>query len=102
MSSETTAATLVYVLYELCRSPIHIEKLRKEIDATGTLAELNHDRVKDMKHLNGVINEALRLHPVVPSGVYRDTPPEGMTIAGRYIPGNVVVLVPQYTLGRRT
>ena len=55
-----------------------------------------------MPHLNGIISETLRLHPPVPASSLRDTPPQGLIIAGRYIPGNTTVLVPAYTLGRRT
>ncbi|KAJ6032702.1 Cytochrome P450 [Penicillium herquei] len=36
--------------------------------------------LKDLDHLNGVINEALRLCPPVPSSVPRETPSEGLTI----------------------
>lgn len=51
-------------------------------------------------HLNGVIHEALRLNPPIPSGYPRVTPPEGITIAGNYIPGGTTVVVPLRTMGR--
>lgn len=60
----------------------------------------DHEVLKAMPHLNAVINEALRLHPALPSGGLRQTPPDGVTIAGQYIPGNVVVSAPRYSLGR--
>lgn len=53
------------------------------------------------EHLNGFINETFRLQPPVPSGVLRNTPPEGLMIGDQYIPGDTTVLVPPYTLGRR-
>ncbi len=60
----------------------------------------DHEVLKAMPHLNAVINEALRLHPALPSGGLRQTPKEGLTIAGQYLPGNVIVSAPRYSLGR--
>ena len=54
-----------------------------------------------MPHLNAIINEALTLHPALPSGGLRQTPQEGLTITGQFIPGNVVISAPRYSLGRR-
>ena len=76
-----------------------MDKLRAELEMVKNLQDL--DALKLMAHLNGMINEALRLHPALPSGGFRETPPEGLTIAGRFIPGNVVVSAPRYSLGRR-
>ena len=56
--------------------------------------------LKHLGHLNGVINEALRLHPPLPSALQRLTPPEGLQIGDTYIPGNVTVWCPQYAIGR--
>ena len=54
-----------------------------------------------LPHLNGIINETLRLHPAVPTGGLRQTPPEGVHVAGRFIPGNTVICAPRYSLARR-
>lgn len=53
-----------------------------------------------MDHLNGIINEALRLRPPVPSGVLRVTPPGGISYDNIYIPGGTTVSTPFYALGR--
>lgn len=42
----------------------------------------------------------MRYHPVVPTGGLRDTPPEGMTIGGTFIPGNTTIVAPRYILFR--
>ena len=76
-------------------------RLREEIlpyvtaegDAQG--ADIQH-----LELLNGVIHEALRLNPPVPSVVQRVTPPKGMEVWGRHIPGNVKGWSPQYVVGR--
>lgn len=60
----------------------------------------DHQVLQTLPYLNALINETLRFHPAVPTGGYRDTPPEGMTIGGRYIPGNTTVVAPRYITSR--
>lgn len=96
--SDTTAATLTHTFYHLAQTPSHINILRKEIDSLE--GDFRASKLMSLKHLNGVINEALRLHPPVPSGVVRMTPPQGVTIGGTYIPGEVNVVAPLFTLFR--
>ncbi|QSZ30648.1 hypothetical protein DSL72_000206 [Monilinia vaccinii-corymbosi] len=99
--SDTTSATLTYLFYHLCLEPHHITKLREELDPIFTPGSPNECRdIQGAPYLNGVINEALRLHPPVPSGTLRQTPPEGLTIDGTYIPGNVTISAPSWTIGR--
>ena len=99
--SDTVAIVLTHIFYYLARDPSHVEKLRKELDPLMQSDEpFNVRMVKDAKHLNGVINEVLRLHPPTPSGGFRTTPPQGITVDGVFIPGGVNLNVPLYTLGR--
>lgn len=64
--SDTTAATLAWIAYELCKDPKIQAKLRKQIDAIEpSKAHLDVADVGDCAFLDGVINEALRLHPAV-------------------------------------
>lgn len=76
-----------------------MEKLRSELEDVDSPFATHALAAKP--HLNGIINEALRLHPALPSGGLRQTPAEGLTVAGRYLPGNTVVSAPRYSLGRR-
>jgi cytochrome P450 len=79
-----------------------MEKLRSELSTSYKPgAESEFKDLQEAIYLNGVINEALRLHPPTPSGLQRLTPPEGMTIASTFIPGNVTVQTPFWSLGRR-
>ncbi|KAF1920436.1 cytochrome P450 [Ampelomyces quisqualis] len=100
--SDTTAATFAWLAYELCKSPQIQAKLRKSIDAIApSKPHLNVEDVANCAYLDGVINETLRLHPAVPSGVQRETPPEGLTLPnGIYIPGRIIVWMPVHSIQR--
>lgn len=97
MQSDTTAATLTNIFFHLVSDQASYEKLQAELDA---LSDLSHDKLRDIKLLDAAINETLRLHPAVPSGTQRLSPPEGMTIGGRYIPGDVMLCIPSHALFR--
>ncbi|WYZ38083.1 hypothetical protein EsH8_II_001589 [Colletotrichum jinshuiense] len=78
-----------------------IKRLRKEIDdyfAHNAIVE--HLPLSKLQYLQACIDETLRLHPTVPSGLQRMTPPEGMEIDGTFIPGNTIVQVPSHTMFR--
>lgn len=98
LSSDTVAPTLVFVFYELALNSSHQEKLCEELNSIDV-----HDLValRSLPHLNGVTNESLRIHPPVPTGGYRQSPKGGMKIGGKYIPGNITIVAPRYTLGKR-
>ena len=91
---------MVYLFYRLALEPQHVQIIRDELDSIDSV----HDpqALKRLDHLNGAINEILRLHPSVPTGGYRESPPQGMEIAGRFIPGNTTIVAPRYTMGRCT
>ncbi|OAG40198.1 hypothetical protein AYO21_05481 [Fonsecaea monophora] len=99
--SDTTAATLVHLFYHIATEKGLLERLRKELDGLVKPDEkIDSQKIQDAPLLNGAINETLRLHPPVPSGVFRKTPKEGVEIGGVYIPGDTVVQMPQYVMGR--
>ncbi|KAL4907119.1 hypothetical protein BDW74DRAFT_121165 [Aspergillus multicolor] len=108
--SDTTAGALSTIFYELVRQPTHITKLRAELEPiyaeddkdndNTAKTELLHSKIAHLDHLNGVINEALRLYPAVPSSLQRKTPPEGIVVDGDHIPGDMHVWCPLYTIAR--
>jgi cytochrome P450 len=99
--SDTTAATLVHLFYHLAKDPSLVHNLREElnplIEKDGSV---HQSKIVDAKLLNGVINETLRLHPPVPSGVFRETPREGIHIKDAFIPGCTTVRMPQWAMAR--
>ncbi len=107
-------------MYELCKNPKVQAKLRKVVDEIEpSKSHLDVSDLNNCEFLDGVANEALRLHPAVripspashqsftnlcsqvPSGVQRESPPEGLTLPnGTYIPGNIHIWMPMHTMHR--
>lgn len=92
------------LLFELARRPDIYRKLQAEIDAFIDQHEntlLDHYSLSKLEYLQACIDETLRLHPPLPSGVQRVTPPEGLYIdRDLYLPGNTIVQTPMYTMHR--
>ncbi|CZR64603.1 related to pisatin demethylase cytochrome P450 [Phialocephala subalpina] len=99
--SDTSSSAMTHIFYHLAKEPYIITKLREELATFYKPGSENEIRdLQDAKYLNGVINEALRLHPPVPSGVLRQTPPEGITVGDTFIPGGVTISAPSWSMGR--
>ncbi|KAH7389842.1 cytochrome P450 [Pyrenochaeta sp. MPI-SDFR-AT-0127] len=102
--ADTNAITVSNVCYLLCRQPEYQEKVYQEVRYLPTTSDglIADEHLVGKPYLLGVINEALRLYPPVPTGLQRVTPPEGAIIAGRFVPGAMVVTTPTYSLHRDT
>jgi cytochrome P450 len=61
---------------------------------------LSYDAIKAIPYLDAIINESLRLKPPVPSQILRRTPPQGLWVDELFIPGDVHVGVPTYSVQR--
>jgi cytochrome P450 len=67
---DTTASTLSWTFYEMARHPDVFKKLREEIIQTVGLEQApTYSDLKNMKYLQNVMAETLRLYPVVPFNV---------------------------------
>lgn len=94
--SDTSAATLANIVYYLTSNPRVYQRLQKEVDEVNS----NGGDASQIPYIDAIINETLRLKPVVPGGLARLTPPEGLTIDEVFIPGNIIVIVPQHVVHR--
>ncbi|RHZ56234.1 hypothetical protein CDV55_102091 [Aspergillus turcosus] len=70
---DTTAATLSFCVFELARNPHVVAKLRQQINTRlglGPSAQKpSYTDLKEMRYLNAILNETMRLYPVVPFNV---------------------------------
>jgi cytochrome P450 len=99
--SDTTAASLTAIFYNLALNPQILTKLQREVDELFKANETpDSGALGKLEYLQAVIDEALRLHPPVPSGLQRLTPAEGVTIGNTFIPGDTIVYLPSYTMYR--
>ncbi|XP_075212052.1 putative cytochrome P450 6a21 [Lycorma delicatula] len=64
--SETTAATMSFVLFELAMNQDIQKQAKKEIKSILSSQEFNYQAVKKMVYLEQIIYETLRLHTVAP------------------------------------
>ncbi|KAI0391871.1 cytochrome P450 oxidoreductase [Xylariaceae sp. FL0594] len=101
---DVLAITLRAIFYYLCCNGRVRAKLRDEI------RRLTHDippsqtapsgEIAKLPYLNAVILETLRIHPNTGTILERQTPPEGATIDGYFVPGGVTVGVNAWVLHR--
>lgn len=96
---EPVITTLLFLFYRLASLPRCIEKLRIEIRTLTSYSDTI--QLQALPYLNALIYETLRLHPSIPSGGLRITPPQGLDIDGTFIPGGTTVITPQYSIHRR-
>ncbi|KAG8266931.1 hypothetical protein J6590_061073 [Homalodisca vitripennis] len=65
--SETIAASLSFVLYHIAKNPKIQERLSEEVKSTLTKhGGWSHETVRDLTYMDQVIQEAGRMHPIVP------------------------------------
>jgi tryprostatin B 6-hydroxylase len=91
---------MTFLFYELARKPEEVKKLRDELRPLTTNPDWGDLDIKNAPHLNGAINESLRLHPPVPSGVERLVPDGGAQVGDVFLPAHTQFWMPQYVIGR--
>lgn len=105
--SDTTSAALTSIFYQLVKRPDIIQGIREEVSKIPKELDLPQ-RMNALRDkcplLNASIKEAMRIFPPGLSGLQRETPKEGLILQVKgkevYIPGNVVVSTPPFTINR--
>ena len=88
--SETTATALAGLTYLLLLNPDKLQRVVQEIRSEfASESDITMASVKSLSYLGVCIDETLRLYPPVGFGVPRRVPGKGVTLHGRWVPGNV-------------
>ncbi|MGH7924583.1 MAG: cytochrome P450 [Candidatus Binatus sp.] len=96
---ETTAATIAWVINRLLTNPAVIERARAEVFSVLNGAQLEASHVGKLRYVEAVINETMRLDPVIPNFARTLTRP--LTIASRDLPAGVTIAPCIYLVHRR-
>ncbi|KAG2105766.1 cytochrome P450 [Suillus discolor] len=105
---DTTASTLTSAIYLLAMHPEILSRLREEIISKVGLTRMpTYGDIKEMKYIQAVLNETMRLFPALPFDVreaVHDTtwtsPEPGKKPL--FVPGGVVVIYSVFLMHRRT
>lgn len=91
--SDTTAIALRSIFYHLLKNPRCMERLLEEIDdVVGTMdvaSPVTFNQANNMPYLQAVMNEALRIHPVVGQSLPRVVPEGGLQVESHWLPQGV-------------
>lgn len=94
--SDTTANTLTYLVWAVCRRPDIHEALVKELQSLPD--GYSPTEVKELPFLRLVAHEVMRLYPAASGALPRYVPPQGFELAGRFLPGGSIVMTSAYSL----
>jgi cytochrome P450 len=96
--SDTTATTLVYLLWTVSNRPELRDALVAELSTLPN--DFDDGALRSLPLLSGVINESLRLYSAVPAPLPRIVPAGGFELAGRWLPAGVTVSSQAYSMHR--
>ncbi|KAJ0795652.1 putative cytochrome P450 [Helianthus annuus] len=96
----TSASTVVWAMTMLIKNPEFLKKVQQEVrDAVGKKGKVEEDDLYKLDYLKAVIKEALRLYPVVPLLLPRESRDQCI-LEGYKIPKKTLVYVNAWAVGR--
>lgn len=90
-AGDTTATTVIALLYNLMKNPTVMRKLISEIDAADLSTPPSYAEVSRLPYLNAVIKESMRVYTTPTWPIERQVPRGGATIAGMFFPEGTTV-----------
>ncbi|KAF4338666.1 pisatin demethylase cytochrome P450 [Fusarium beomiforme] len=99
--SDTTASSLTCLFFELAINAQAQHNLQDELDRYYLERSTpDHSSLSKLSYLQACINESMRLYPVIPSGLQRLTPSDGLQVGDMRLPGDTIVSIPSYVFNR--
>ena len=93
--SDTSAGTIRAVMLNVLTNPHIYKRLQDEIDAHVKLgvasSPITDAEARSMPYLQAVIKEGLRILPPASGAMFKQVPPGGDVIDGKYLPGGTQI-----------
>ncbi|XP_065856658.1 iridoid oxidase-like [Euphorbia lathyris] len=98
--TDTTSGTIEWIMAELFRNPESMKRVKEELNRViGSRRKVEESDVDELPYLQAVIKESMRLHPVAPLLVPRNTTEE-TKFMGYVIHKETQVFVNAWAIGR--
>ncbi|PRQ32154.1 putative premnaspirodiene oxygenase [Rosa chinensis] len=98
--SETSATAVDWAMSEMIKNPQIMKRAQDEVrEVFNRKGQVSETSIKEMKYLNSIIKETLRLHPSAPLLIPRECG-ERCEIGGYEIPVKTKVIVNGWAIGR--
>jgi len=99
--TDTISTLLEWSMTELLRHPNTMKKLKEEVSRVGNgRTHIAEEDLSDMKYLNAVVKETLRLHPSIPLLVPRESRQDIKLNAGYHIKAGTRVFINAWAIAR--
>lgn len=96
--TDTTANSLTYLVWSVCRHPEIKAALLEELQSLPR--DYSDGDLRELRFLNYIIDETLRLYSAAPASLPRVVPPGGADLGAHWVPGGTVVSTQAYTMHR--
>ncbi|KAJ4890366.1 Cytochrome P450 71A23 [Raphanus sativus] len=98
--TDSSSTLLEWEMTELLRHPNCLKRLQEEVRTVcKDRSSVSEDDIKDMKYLNAVLKETLRLHPSIPLMIPHETI-QDVNLRGHHIPAGTMVMINAWAIGR--
>lgn len=95
--SETSATLLSGCIFYLCTAPHVMSRLVAEIRSTFKRdSDMTFRAVEELKYMNAVIEESLRIYPPFVTSLSRLVPQGGAAVDGHFLPEDVCIYFSLY------
>lgn len=92
LSTIAVTSAVYFLLRQQQQPSTHFQRLAEEVRSRfETQEDITVAATASLPYLNAVISETLRLHHPTPGSMPRITPQDGITVDGRFVPGDLVV-----------